>query len=148
MTENKHFTAKLTKNRTRVHFLNYYYYYNNNRFTALCPGLLGWSGTTRNVHPLTYPDHQPSFINFFHLLRSIAFSLYNLRSWQSFLHNLSPSPLGLELSTSYSIQFLTQSVSSFHNKCPYHCNLFCCNTKTISSIPSIFLNLYLELYLP
>ena len=25
----------------------------NNRFTALCPGLPGWVGTRRNIHPLT-----------------------------------------------------------------------------------------------
>ena len=43
-------------------------------FTALCPGLPGWAGTRRNVHPLTYPDHHPTFISFFHLLRSIACS--------------------------------------------------------------------------
>jgi len=24
-----------------------------NRFTALCPGLPGWAGTRRNIHPLT-----------------------------------------------------------------------------------------------
>jgi len=32
----------------------------------------------------THPDHQPSFIKFLHLLRSIASSLFNLRAWQSF----------------------------------------------------------------
>ena len=65
----------------------------SNRFTALCQGLPGWAGTRRNIHPLTYPDHQPSSISFFHLPRSIASSLFNLRAWQSFLHNLSPCPL-------------------------------------------------------
>jgi len=34
-------------------------------------------------------------------------------------------PLGLAPSTSYSIQFFTQSLSSFRNTCPYHRNLFC-----------------------
>jgi len=39
-------------------------------------------------------------------------------------------PLGLAPSTSYSIpvHFFTQSLSSFHNTCPYHRNLFCCST--------------------
>jgi len=34
-------------------------------------------------HPLnhTYPDQQPSFISFLHLLRSIASFLFNLRAW-------------------------------------------------------------------
>ena len=33
--------------------------------------------------------------------------------------------------------FFTQSVSSFRNTCPYHCNLFCCSINIISSIPSL-----------
>jgi len=41
--------------------LDHYYY---NRFTALCPGLPGWAGTRRNIHPLTYPDHCPTFVSF------------------------------------------------------------------------------------
>jgi len=45
-----------------------------------------------------------------------------------FFHNLSPSflcglPLVLAPSTSYSIHFFTQSLSSFRNTCPYHRNL-------------------------
>ena len=37
-------------------------------------------------------------------------------------------PLGLGPCTSYTMHFFTQS-SSFHNTCPYHCSLFCCNTR-------------------
>jgi len=122
----------------------YYYYYYYNRFMALCPGLSGWAGTRRNVHPLTYPDHQPSFISFFHVQWSIASFLFYLPAWQSFfttsLHVLFGLPLGLERSTSYSMHFFTQSVSSFRNTCPYHRNLFCCSTKIISSIPSLSLS--------
>jgi len=33
----------------------------------------------------THPDHQTSFINFLHLLRSTASSLFNLCAWRSFL---------------------------------------------------------------
>ena len=90
------------------------------------------------------PTHHPIFISFFHLPRSIASSLFELRAWQSFcttsLHVLFGLPLGLEPSTSYSIHFFTQSVSSFHNTCPYHHNLCCCSINTISSIPSLSLN--------
>ena len=43
-------------------------------------------------------------------------------------------PLALEPSTSYAIHFFTQSLSSFHNMCPYHRNLFCCSTEIVSSI--------------
>jgi len=38
--------------------------------------------------PTRHPDHHPIFISFFHLLWSIASSLFRLRAWQSFLHNL------------------------------------------------------------
>jgi len=87
-------------------------------------------------------DHHPIFISFFHLPQS----LFKLRAWQSFcttsFHVLFGLPLGLEPSTSYSIHFFTQSVSSFHNTCPYHRNLFGCSINIISStgIPSLSLN--------
>jgi len=88
-----------------------------NRFMALCPGLPGWAGTRRNTHPLTYPDHHPTFISFFHLLRSNASSLFNLRAWQPFcttsLQVLFDLRLGLEPSTSYSIHLFTQSCLLF-----------------------------------
>jgi len=69
--------------------------------------------------------------------------LFKLRAWQSFcttsVHVLFGLPLGLEPSTSYSIYFFTQSVSSFCSTCPYHRNLFCCSINIIS-IPSLSLN--------
>jgi len=40
-------------------------------------------------------------------------------------------PLGLAPSTLYSIHFFTQSLSSFHNTCPCHRNLFCCSTEIV-----------------
>jgi len=80
-----------------------------------------------------YLDHQPTFVCFFHLLRPIASSLFNLHDWQSFctttLQVLFCLPFGLEPSTSYSIHFFTQSLSSVCNTCPYHRILFCCSTK-------------------
>ena len=92
--------------------------------------------------PTHHPDHHPIFISFFHLPRSIASSLFKLRAWQSF-HVLFGLPLGLEPSTSYSIHFFTQSVSSFRSTCPYHCNLFCCSINITSSICSLSLNFLL-----
>jgi len=47
------------------------------------------SGTTRvsryqkKHSPTHHPHHRPVFIGFFHLLRSIASSLFKLRAWQS-----------------------------------------------------------------
>jgi len=110
------------------------------------------SGTTRvsryqKKHSVTHhPDHHWIFISFFHLPRSIAFSLFKLCAWQSFctssLHVLFGLPIGLEPSTSYSIQFFTQSVSSFCSTCPYHRNMYCytCSINIISSIHSLSFN--------
>jgi len=88
----------------------------------------------------THPGHPTFFINFLHLLRSIASSLFNLRARQSFfttsLQVLFGLPLGHGPSTSYSMHFLTKS-PSFHNTCPYDCSLFCCSTNAMSSIPSL-----------
>jgi len=66
----------------------------------------------------THPDHQTSFINFLHLLRSIAYSLFNLLSWQSFTTTSLQVLFGLGPFASCSILFFTQSSSSFHNTCP------------------------------
>jgi len=88
----------------------------------------------------TYGGHQPSLICFHHLLRSMASFLLKLRAWQSFytisFQPLFGPPLHLSSSTSYSIHFFTQSLSSFCSKCPYHRNLFSCSTEIMSSNPS------------
>jgi len=89
-----------------------------------------WSGTTRvgryqkkHSPTHTHPDHRTSFINFLHLLWSIASSLFSLRAWQSSLKTslqvLFGLPLGLRHSTTYSMHFFTQSSSSFRSTCPY-----------------------------
>ena len=92
---------------------------------------------------LTYPDHQPSFISFLHLFRSIASSLFTLCAWQ-FLHNFSAGPLST--SRSETLHFILHTflhpiiVFFFCNTCPYLCNLFCCSTEIMSSNPSLSLN--------
>jgi len=125
----------------------YYYYYYCCYYNCFYSPL---SGTTRvsryqkKHSPTHHPDHHPTFISFFHLPRSIASSLFNLRVRQSScttsLQVLFGLPLGLEPSTSYSTHFFTQSVSSFRSTCPYHHNLFRCSINIISSIPSLSLN--------
>jgi len=101
--------------------------------------------------PTHHPDHHPTFISFFHLPWSIASFLYKLRAWQSFcttsFHVLFDIPLGLEPSTSYSIHFFTQSVSSFRSTCPYHRNLFWCSIDIIHLFLVFLLTPYLELCL-
>ena len=113
-------------------------------------------GTTRmsryqKKHPLThtYRGHQSSFICFLHLLRSMVVQFTCLTV---FFHSLSPSflyglLLGMASSTSYSIHFFTQSLSSFRSTRPYHRNLFCCSTKIMLFNPRLSLNLYFQLYL-
>ena len=86
----------------------------------------------------------PIFISFFHLLRSTGSSLLKLCAWHSFcttsFHVLFGLPLGIEPSTSYSIRYFIQSLSSLRNTCPYHHNLLGCSIKIVSSIPSLSLN--------
>ena len=107
-----------------------------------------WSGTTRvgryqkkHSPTHTHPDHRIFFIIFLHLQRSVSSTVFILRAWQSsrstslqVLFGLGPS------STSYSIHFFTQSLSSFRSICPYQRSLFCCNTSAMSSIPSVSLS--------
>jgi len=95
-----------------------------NHFTAL------WILYQKQHSPTyTYRGHQSSLICFTHLIRSMASSLFNPCTWQSFstisLQVFFRLPLGLTPSTSYSIHFFTQSLSSFCNTHPYHCSLFC-----------------------
>jgi len=115
-------------------------------------------GTTRvswyqkKHSPTHHPDHYPIFISFFHLPRVIASSLFKLRAWQSFcttsFHVLFGLSLGLEPSTSYSIHFFTQSVSSFRSTCPYHRKLFFNVVSILYHLFLVFLSTpYLELCL-
>jgi len=70
---------------------------------------MGVSGGMPSSMRIPISDHRASFINFLHLLRSTASSLFNLRAWQSFsttsLQVLFCLPLGLGPSrpTLYSI---------------------------------------------
>ena len=94
---------------------------------------------THYVCPLIFITNL-TYLTFLHLRQSIASSLINLRGWQSF-STTSPGPFGLPLSlgpsTSYSIHFFTKSSSSFHNTCPHHHSLFCCNTNVMWKTGSI-----------
>ena len=61
-----------------------------------------------------------------------------------FLHNLSLRPLLYLLLWNpprhTPIHFFTQSLLFFCNKCPHHCNLFCCSIEIMTYIPSLSLN--------
>ena len=119
----------------------------HNRFTVLwiLYGTIRVSRYQKQHSPThTYRGNQSSLISFFHLLRSMASSLFNLHAWQFFftisLQFFFGIPLGLAPSTSNSIHLFTQSLSSFHSTYPYRCNLFCCSTKIMSSNPSLSLS--------
>ena len=70
----------------------------------------------------------------------MASSVFSLRAWQSSLTTSLQVLFGLEPSTSYSMHFFTQSLSSFRSTCPYQRSLFCCNTNAMSSIHSLSLS--------
>jgi len=102
--------------------------------------------------------HSPTVICFLHLLQSMASSLFNLRAWWSFstisVEFFFGLPLCLAPSTSSSIHFFTQSLSSFYSTCPYYCNLFCCRLVPsprlchliLVSLLTIYLELFCSLY--
>jgi len=113
------------------------------KLSGFCPHQTRWASTRRNIHPLTpivVINHTLSASSIYY---SMASSLFNLRAWQSFSTNslqvFFGLPLGLAPSTSYSIHFFTQSLSSFRNTCQYYHNLFCCSTGIMSSKPSLCL---------
>ena len=123
-----------------------------NCFTAL------WilSGTTRVSRYLK--KHSPTHTNVV-INHPLSASSIHYNPWHppcsiyvpdSLIHYVSPSFIWSAswpgTSTSYSIHFFTQPLSSFRSTCRYHRNLFCCSTEIMSSEPNLSA-LYLELYL-
>jgi len=122
---------------------------NNNTTTILRPFIWDYPGEPVEEETLTHPLSWSSsdLYQFFPSATIHSILPVQIMCLAIFLHNLSHVliglPLGLEPSTSYSIHFFTQSVSSIHGTCPYHRNLFCCSIcsiNIISSIPSLSLN--------
>ena len=102
------------------------------------------AGTRRNTHPLTpilIIGHPLSTSSIYYDPQHHLCSVYVLDSplwdWNRDNQHLSPGPLGLGPSTSYSMHFFTESSSSFRSICPYQRNLFCCNTSAMSFIPTV-----------
>jgi len=91
---------------------------------------LSWSSI------IPYLLHSSNTIHGIFLVQSTHWQSFSMFSLQVFFG----LPLGLAPSTSYSIYFFTQSLSSFRNTCPYHCSLLCCSTEIMSSNLSLSLN--------
>jgi len=111
---------------------------NTTTTTVLRPFVRDYPGEPVPEETLTHPPSwSSSILN--QLLPSATIHsilLVQITCLAIFLHNLLPCPLWSTswsgASTSYSIHFFTQSVSSFHCTCLYHRNLFCCSINIIS----------------
>ena len=118
---------------------------NNSHFTALCPGLTGWT-STRRTFAHTHLSSSSTILYQLPLsttirnILSVQFTCLTVFFCTTSLQVLFGQPLGLEPSTSYSIHFFTQSLSMFRKTCWCHRNLFCCSTEIMSSNPSPSLN--------
>ena len=117
--------------------------YTHNHFAVLW--ILSWMSLFQKKHSPTHTHrgHQSSLICFIHLRGSMASSLFNLRAWQSFFHNLSPSFLW---STSWpgTLHFiLTYQDSSVKYSWPYLSQLKCWIPQGMESLPHV-----LSVYLP
>jgi len=121
-----------------------------NTHTRVFFGPLSWSTPVSRYakkHPSTRtpPTHQPPYLP---PSTPNPSSLLTRHTWQSLCttssHVLFGPPLGLQHTTSYSIHFFTQSLSSFRNTCPYRHSLFCCSSNVMSTIPSLSLNSLFE----
>ena len=79
-----------------------------------------------------------------HIVAAAAYSLFYVQIIHILAHKLFPcfpGPTSLSGSlNSKSNTFFTQSSSSFLKTCPYHRNLFLCNTFTMTSVPNRCLN--------
>ena len=110
------------------------------------------SGTTRvgwyrkkHSPTHTHPDHQTSSLyqlppsTTIHSILLVQFTCLTV-----LFHNLSPSPLWSSC-WSWTLYFILHAflhpvIIFFHNKHPYDCSLFCCNTNAMSSIPNLSLS--------
>ena len=92
---------------------------NNNYFYSPLSGTTQVSRYQTKHSPTHRPDHHPIFISFFHILWSIASTLFKLRVGQSFcttsFHVLFGLPLGLEPSAfTLAREYVSPNVKSSH----------------------------------
>jgi len=116
----------------------------HNHLTVFVQDYLGGPVSEETVaysHPSWSPDilYQLPPSTTIHCILLVQFTCLTVLFHNS-LQVLFGLPLGLEPSTSYTIHCFTQSFSSFCNTCPHHCNLFCCSSEIMSSIPNFSLS--------
>jgi len=116
------------------------------RFMALYPGLPGWAGTRRNIHPLTPIltfDHLLSASSMYHDPQHSPCSIYVPDS--HFAPPLSRSSLVklLVWNPPHHIWYILHPVIVFFLQ-DIPSQLFCYSTEIMSSIPSISLNFLCE----
>jgi len=127
------------------------YYYNH--FTAL------WTlpGTTQVswYQKKTFTHSHLSWSSIIPCLLPPSFTIHGIlvqfTCLTVFFHNHRPSFLWSTSwpvsSTSYSIDFFTQSLSSFCSTCSYHHNLVCCSTEILVSLTILSCSLMLHIHL-
>jgi len=91
---------------------------------------LSWSSITPYSLPPSFMIHGILLVQF--TCVTVSDSLFSTISKFSLVYLLAWHP---PVHTS-----ITKSLSSFRSTCPYHCNLFCCSTKIMSSNPTLYLN--------
>jgi len=124
--------------------------HNHLRLYGFCLGQPRWAGTRRNIHPLT----PIVVINCPLSTSSIQHDPWHPSCSVHAPDSLFPQslqvffglPLGLAPSTSYSIHFFIQSLSSFCNRCPYHHSLLAAVPRLCHLSLVSLLTLYLEFY--
>jgi len=133
------------KNLQNILLLNISQSLNNNHLKAL------WilPGTTRvsRYQKKTFTHSHLLWLSIIPYLLPPSVTIHGILCLTVFFHNLSPSFLW---STSWpgTLHFILHTflhpiivfLLSYCSTCTYHCNLFCCSTKSMSSNPNLSLN--------
>ena len=112
--------------------------FNGRPFVRDCPGRPVPEETFTHSHPSWSSDilYELPPSTTIHSILLVLFVCLTVLSTTS-LQVLFGLPVGLGPSTSYSMHFFTQSLSSFRSTCQCQRSLFCCNTNVISSLHNL-----------
>jgi len=110
----------------------------HNRLTALCPGLTGWAGTRRIIHPLTpilFIRHPLSGSSIYYDPQHPPCSIYMLDSLFSRPHSRSSLVFLLVWDPLLHTTYIASP--NHHVLFATHLILFCCSTNVMSPIPNL-----------